>query len=160
MVADTGREIANEEETAEAFFINIKQGDFLVFLGHINGTKYMEIIFRGVLPEEMRPIIHQLLTDQVSGAQRAFGFFSVISNPLTGYRLNREGDVLIGFEIVSRIYPLEPSFSMRSLDAAIQSVTSIGVLTLQYLSFMAGETQMEQQIVDTFPQTSPDGMYV
>ena len=68
-----------------------------------------------------------------------------------------ESGRVIGYTVMKSIYPFHDSFTIDSLDEAVQAVVSVGSVGITFL-----KSEMGQMVLDHTPQSppsEPDSMY-
>jgi len=87
--------------------------------------------------EEMQNILKEIYKNSIAKSKFEFNLIQILTSPHTAFRFiyNMESDIkeLKQYEITRRIFPFERYFSIADLDAAIQEVINLLVLSFNYL---------------------------
>jgi len=161
LLKESGAENINEVSDDKFWRTTFKYGQSIVFIHHNKNQRFMFVVFPNQIDNyEMLTKINTALKDEKHGSGLRFTLISTLTTPSTAYITHSKDNGFSGFDILTRIYPLEPGFSMRELDDAIQRVVSVGVLGMVFISEILNGQKLEQKIIESdSKQSSPDGMY-
>jgi len=160
-VNETGHEILEEGVDTEnnIWVLKVKHGNFIVLLLHPLKQKCAVIRFVFQMPKEHQKILQNHFSDPIMFQQLAYGIRAAITSPHTSHQFLLDGEKsIIGFQIDSKVYPSDKSFSLGGFDNSIQSVVSLGLMGISFIGTMLqlGEIAIKQQEALT---SSPEGIY-
>jgi len=159
-IRQTGREIIEEKDEEDKWFLAIKHGNFVVNLIHPKNQRRLVVVFAVEFPSEVLSKIEKLRRDPRKRLQFDFGLRSALNSPTTAFRIefDKKGNPK-RYLITKNIFPFHEGFTIKELDEAIQAVVSIGLLGLDYLSSLLGFEMIESQISEELTKPPPETMY-
>jgi hypothetical protein len=149
-------EITKEFDTDDSCGFWIKFGDLPLLVENRKPLKYCVVALQITLSDET---ILKTLNDYYGRQDHQFIFrlTQVLTSPQTSFVRVIESGRVIGYTVMKSIYPFHDSFTIESLDDAVQAVVSVGSVGITFL-----KSEMGQMVLDHTPQSppaEPDSMY-
>ncbi len=152
--------ITKEVNDKKYWFFVVKHGQFFVLVGQNIDDEFMNVVFRLDFDKEALERLSKIKADKSLWLKFFWSLKSVISSPLTAYRINVDNDKnLTGFNIETTIFPFHDGFTMKELNGAIQAVVSVGGTGLDFISANLGALEIQQKLSDIPAPPAPEGMY-
>lgn len=148
----SGREITAERDDDKQWGLQIKHGDYTVYLSYIKEpphNSYMIIIVSVKFDENVQRVIKKIYKNPEAKRKFEVGLIEKITSPHTAFRFhyNPDSDIkeLVAYEINRKIFPFDKFFSIKDFDEAIQSVVNLLFLSIHYLNalFLSITPQLE-----------------
>lgn len=163
IVSVSGRQCDSERVVNNVWIINVKQGPLIVNILHPLNRNYILVRFRFDLNETDKKFLISGLHNTTVLSEFEFGLRSAITSNDISYFLRREKcaknlDIPVGFDIISKVFPLKEEFDIDQIDKAIQNVINFGILGI---SFFRTKVISSKRLIEMLQSmsTSPSGMY-
>ena len=140
-VIKSGREIIKEKEDKRQWTLQLKHGEYVIFLLYMKKPphdNYMLVTVSIKLGGDAPKVLKKIYENPEAKRKFELGLIEKITFPHTAFRLmhneNSKTKELQGYEISRKIFPFDKSFSIKDFDEAIQSVINLFVLSLNFLN--------------------------
>ena len=155
-IGDMDVALLKEYDEGDHWGFWVQAGNFPIMIDNEKGLQYCVVVLQITLTDK-----NALQSLNRHYRQQDAKFIYELTRVLTSNRavFSRimEGDQIVGYSIVTYLYPFHPGFSIRELDRAIRAVIAVGDVGAAFLKMAIGQTSFDH--TPPAGSTEPGSMY-
>jgi hypothetical protein len=155
-IGDMDIELLKEYDEGDHWGFWVQAGNFPIMIDNEKGLAYCLIVLQITLTD--KNAIQSLNRHyRQQDAKFIYELTRVLTSNRAVYSRIMEGDQVVGYSIVTYLYPFHPGFSIRELDRAIRAVIAVGDVGAAFLKMAIGQTSFDH--TPPAGSTEPGSMY-
>ena len=134
----------------------VQAGNFPIMIDNEKGLAYCLVVLQITLTDKnATQSLNRHYRQQ--DAKFIFDLTRVFTSNRVVFSRIMEGDQVVGYSIVTYLYPFHPGFSIRELDRAIRAVIAVGDVGAAFLKMAIGQTGFDH--TPAIGSSEPGSMY-